>query len=237
VKCTNKRFTKRKRANPRKQVQTLSIPRGPTVETVYRFKRSIGFQMAVMSQAGFSTLNTVTNYGQGLGIAFSLNNVLFNGSVAGNFSTSVPNSSEFVALFDRYRIEGVDVRVIASQNVSNSVGVAVQMPICQIAKDYDDYTAPGSTNELLQRNDVTFHRFDKPFRASVRPKFTLVNSTATGTGPAVLGGDNFVDTTSDGQDCVWTGLKLWSESIATTNFQVVSCFMYFTVHYAFKTPR
>jgi hypothetical protein len=222
------------------------VPRAPTISTVYRIKRSSSVLLGVNSFAGFTNTTGSTVYGLGLGIAFSLGNTYFYGSTGSNFTSALPNVSELVALFDRFKIERVKVKIVPSFNVLGAQVTAVgtvigaALPIVQEAVDYDDANAPTSSGDLLQRTDTTIVRFDSTRTRTVKPKASLSASLGAGsTGVAVQSvGQNWIDTTAAGQDTIHYGLKYWSESMASTpGYQSGYLMVYVEYDLAFSVPR
>lgn len=223
------------------------VPRNKiTTDTVHRFRRSVNFLCGVNSYAGFTDISGSTVLGPGLGIGVSLLKVFFTGNSL-TTSSDVPSVTEFVSLFDRFRIRAVNVRIVPSFNnqdtTSNAAGTApaVGLPIIQMARDYDDINAPSATTDLLQRTDFRAVRMDQVRKIAVQPMYSMsaANDAATGgTSPAVLGRRNFLDTTGDGQNTLWCGIKLFSETLTAAPGKQLGLLMFYVdIEYEFKTPR
>jgi len=75
-------------------------------------------------------------------------------NIAGPFSYSVPNSSEFTALFDQYRIATATVKLVYSNNVSTTAAATTFLPLLYVCEDRDDGNPPTSLGELLQRPET-----------------------------------------------------------------------------------
>lgn len=226
--------------------QQRSMPRSLSIATQYRFKRTSSTLLGINGAAGFTNNVGSTVYGLGLGIAFSLGNTYFYGSTGSNFSQAVPNVSEFVALFDRFKIDKVTVRIVPSINFSQSqttaVGTAIGggLPIVQEAKDYDDATAPTSSSDLLQRTDVKIVRFDQERSVTVKPRASMVSALGAGGSAAATQSpaEVWYDTTTSGQDTVMYGLKYWSEALLTgAGFQTGYLMVYVEYDLVFSVPR
>jgi hypothetical protein len=238
-------MSKKNNAKRTKRQGSSRVPRALTTNTIYRFSRTANTLIGVNSFAGFTNTTGSTVYGLGLGIGFSLGTTYFYGSTGSNFTATLPNVSEMVALFDRFKIERVTVRIVPSFNVLGAqvtaVGTAIgaAIPICQEAVDFDDANAPTSTGDLLQRNDLKIFRFDKERVRTLRPRASMAVSLGAGsTGVAAQSTDNWIDTTAAGQDAIHYGLKYWTESMATTpGYQTGYLMVYVDYDLAFSVPR
>lgn len=63
----------------------------------------------------------------------------------------LPNYTEFTTLFDSYRINYVSVKFVSGINTANTpVSTQYTLPQIYLYRDYDDASAPGSLNEVLQ---------------------------------------------------------------------------------------
>lgn len=89
---------------------------------------------------------------------------------AANFSAGydfqlvyLPNSAEFSALFDAYRIWKVEVTFIPKYNTSDFAtgGAGFGLPTIYIAEDRNDVTTPASISELMEYQSCIARRFDK----------------------------------------------------------------------------
>lgn len=98
---------------------------------------------------------------------------------------NVPNSGEFTALFDQYKINGVKVVFMPRAN-SSEVGTNQGLIKFFSAIDYDDNTAPTSINDLLQYENMKCTNTSKDHKRYLRPKIAreIYNSvTTTAYGP------------------------------------------------------
>jgi len=203
------------------------------------------FTTGVNAFKGLTDVTGATTIGQGVGIGVSLNNVVISGSY--NITVATPSVSEFVALFDRFRITKFQVKIVPSINVQQTFAVPIGtapntgLPIMQSARDYDDINPPTLSTDLLQRSDVAIHRLDREAVFNLRPMYSIVgaNDAVTGgTSAGILGRNDFLDTTTAGQNVIWQGLKLWFEALTSSpgvNQGVLV--WYFDMEYEFKTPR
>lgn len=84
----------------------------------------------------------------------------------------VPNSAEFTALFDAYRINKVVVKFMptGTQVLVNSASNPEEAPICHAVIDYNDANAPTSADELRQYANVRTFPINKPQTFVFRPR-------------------------------------------------------------------
>lgn len=99
--------------------------------------------------------------GVGLAYVFTLN--------------SLPNSSDFVNLFDSYAIDRIDIALLAGTAVLQVYG----------APDYDDSVAPVGVADLIERQNVMVRSLNvaatQQFRASIVPRVHMPSAFGTGT--------------------------------------------------------
>lgn len=107
----------------------LRMYQSPRQPNVYRFRRTTSFDAAVNPNSGFSSV------GFDMTIMPTLANLNTNVSGTVFISPSLPNASEFVNLFDRYRIRKVTIQLFFSQNLSNTP--AAPVPLIHIVNDYN----------------------------------------------------------------------------------------------------
>lgn len=122
-----------------------------------------------VTNAPFMTLATNAAAGAyyfSFGVAFQLNDL--------------PDYNEFTSLFDRYKVLGVQMKVIPMSNVAtaNTPGAAYQgiNGVLHTVTDYDDATTPGITEtsvKLLQEYEsyrVTSLARTRPIKKYIRPR-------------------------------------------------------------------
>jgi len=89
------------------------------------------------------------------------------------YNDALPNSSEYVNLFDQYRVRGVSVRIDYDTNMFSNSGVAYSPPLCLFVLDHDDPN-DAAVADLLQFPQVITHAFTeggyKPFIATFNPR-------------------------------------------------------------------
>lgn len=69
------------------------------------------------------------------------------------FLSDLPVSSDFINLFDQYRIVGVDLHCCPRANI-NSTTDGTRYSIFHYAKDFTDVTAPASNQDIYQYSDA-----------------------------------------------------------------------------------
>jgi hypothetical protein len=114
--------------------------------------------------------------------------------------SDLPDYSEFVNLFDAYRITKVELRLIPECNAAsyppgNSAAI---IPNIYMAEDRNDDTAWSSINSALQMEDLVVTRMDKEMSFTIRPKCALAAYSTAFTSYTQLGPDVdiWVDTNS-----------------------------------------
>lgn len=89
----------------------------------------------------------------------------------------LPNSAEFSALFDVYKIWKVDVMFIPKYNTSDfsTGGAGFGLPTIYITEDRNDAVLPASVAELQEYNSCIARRFDKPITYTCWPTLSQSN--------------------------------------------------------------
>lgn len=126
-------------------------------QIVHRFKRAVFYSGSI---SGSTILDT---FG---GVRFRL--------------VDVPNVTEFTNLFDQYKIDGVKIHFLPRGNTAE-VGTNQGIVKFFSAIDYDDITAPGSINDILQYENVKTTRSTQDHSRYIKPKVAgLAYQTAVG---------------------------------------------------------
>lgn len=104
-------------------------------------------------------------------------------SFAGAYSFQLdflPQSGEFTALFDCYKIWKVDCTFVPKYNTSDFAtgGAGFGFPCIYLAEDRTTGGAPASINELMQYNTCVSRRFDKPITYTCWPQ--IIQTAAGG---------------------------------------------------------
>lgn len=141
----------------------------------------------------------------------------------------LPNSAEYSALFDIYKIWKVEVQFHPKYNTSDFAtgGAGFGLPTMYIAEDRNDSVAPGTVAELMEYHGCIARRFDKPITYTCWP--TL--STQGTVGGAIIDGrqkDLWVKSTS--RDVSYNGIK-WALDlpIGLETFRMDVVFKYFVM--------
>lgn len=92
------------------------------------------------------------------------------GALSFNLS-QLPNYTEFTALFDQYRINKIKVTMYPHADNSQTPVNATNdfIPLIAFCTDTDDSTAPASVDELNQRSNVRYTKFNKPISIWIKP--------------------------------------------------------------------
>lgn len=157
---------KRKSAPKRRLIRRKRLARRvPRSAKVHNFKRTVYLSGAV---AGSTLLDVFGRSG------FSLANVT--------------NYTEFTALFDMYRINGVKVRFMPRAN-SSEAGTNQGLVKFFTVVDYDDVSVPTSISQLLQYENVKITNTARDHTRYFKPKIAAqVFQNAVGTGYAPRSG-------------------------------------------------
>lgn len=104
---------------------------------IYTFKRQIQQSCLVNQSGGFFG----AGYDMCIAPAFGSCDFRINGVLI--FAASLPNATEFTALFDQYRIRKINVRVIFSQNSADVNTPTLSLPVIH---QMNDYNSTGNMN-------------------------------------------------------------------------------------------
>jgi len=160
----------------------------PSYSAPYKFSRS--FSLGDLPKSASD---------QGYAFPFSLN--------------QVPAATEFTALFDKYRITGVDLTFsyyfITTQSPASPGGASQIWPILNLYMDDDDAIIPTTKGEVEQRMSVqrvAFAPTRQTISVSLKPRF--VQSRA-GTSANLAPSGTWVDMSTPGVQHY--GVKLWAD--------------------------
>jgi hypothetical protein len=131
-----------------------TLQRVPTcVKTVYPMRRSWTQQIPYNPGAGgwaSSSYNFQINF------AASVSNINLGG--VGTYAPTTPNSSEFAAIFDQYRIKRVTVRMDWDLDSFSYTNLAQVAPLLFVVADYDS-SVDAAVNDLMQYPGLINHSF------------------------------------------------------------------------------
>lgn len=83
--------------------------------------------------------------------------------------SNIPNVTEFSVLFDHYRIWKAELRFVPFNNNAEVANTSI-LPEMKYYVDTDDYNAPSTLNEILERQDVKSVYLDKIRTITLYPK-------------------------------------------------------------------
>lgn len=92
--------------------------------------------------------------------------------------SDLPSYTEFTALFDQYRIVGVDMHFIPHQNTCPVTSANATTTNILIAPDYDDATAVNLA-ALLQKAGLKIYNFNKEFHFFLKPMIAAAAYSGT----------------------------------------------------------
>lgn len=107
------------------------------------------------------------------------NRYWFAGSFAFNMIQTL-QWNQVNTLFDRYKINGIKIKVIPQNNVNDPYNTSV-LPVMRMVYDYDDNGVP-AVGDVWSRRGVE-RRLDKPFSVYLKPKTLGLIFTGTGQTP------------------------------------------------------
>jgi len=226
---------KRTRGTIRAVARTQRIPRlmGLKGDKLYRFSRKTSTVYTVSPSQGLG-INGVFNYGSGL--SFNLANVIILGQ---NAAPVVPNSDEFRALFEFWRID----KIVMTMHYSHVAGGgqsaasnAAQNPMLYLCPDYTDAAAPANLGTMQQKTDCKCVQLvaGKPYKFAFTPK------PAT----AVFQNGAFSGYSADSRNSLWLstqypaienyGLKIWFQPVDLTAAFSGNILADIEYHFSFK---
>jgi len=203
------------------------------------------------NNGGFKVDNTVTS-GTTMAWVFTLTGVSMTvysstGGVLTSTSWIVPSAAEFVALFDNFRIDKIDVTATFNKNVStvnpdpNGISGLPNINF-YIDQDDNDYV---SLEQILQREDMRIWNLDQSrMEFSFKPKMNFLVSNTTGTasvGIAQLSPSNpFLDSVAS-QNAPHFGLKMVMDNPTGSTILLDSVLgqlsFNFKYHFSFKNVK
>lgn len=153
----------------------------------------------------------------------------------GHFSfrlQDIPNYSEFVALFDNFRIDKVMLLFMPNATDITTSSTALTAGRLITAIDYDDASNWSSINDGLQYESCLIKEFDQTFTRFLKPCYTVpVNNTAGTTGIKLS--NDWVDCGTP--DVIWYGVKYCIPQ--TTTNQVPSWRVFARFYLSFQQTR
>lgn len=151
--------------------------------------------------------------------------------------SSIPAFTDFVSLFDRYKIVGVKLTFMY-QTTDFPAGGAPVAPTMLYAADYDDAAAPAylslRTKQNVKQKILTGN---KPFSIYLRPKKQI--GTSSGDVGAVNAStiDSKSWTNMQDQDVNYFGFKFWLNNVYSTTSTNTQLEIRPTYYFAMKDPQ
>lgn len=101
--------------------------------SLHQFRRAVRRQVYWNPVAGLDGTATTT-----MQLSFSPGATDFRFGGVSVYTDALPNSAEFSALFDQYRVKDIMIRIDYGNNVWDNSGVSYGTPLVQYVADYDD---------------------------------------------------------------------------------------------------
>lgn len=191
---------------------------------VHSFKRLVSFGTVTASQSPATGTIPVRT-----AISFPLN--------------LVPNSTEYTALYDQYRINAISFRAVpkASQFQGGTSGSANPLGYGQVISviDYDDSTTPVTKDSLMEYGSVKFTRSSSMHKRYFKPKIlqrAQINAVTDGNVSAKA---TWIDTLNP--DVQHYGIKLFIDAPTVPNVATdsssISYDLYAVYYMTFKNTR
>lgn len=150
-------------AAPPQQLTKWPVSRNPVLPITRALRRKIAADAVNIDGLGAQTMQ----------FTFSPGATDFRFGGTSIYSDALPNSTEFSALFDQYRIKNVIFRLDVPANYASSGANAAPLvyPLIHYVLDYDDYTN-ADINALLQYPQYQVHNFAKDGYTPLMIKFS-----------------------------------------------------------------
>jgi len=185
-------------------------------DLVHTFVRS-GFTNGALKLGGGGTGNF---YDFDFGLNFQLGGAVQNTSGPGIMLNIGVPTTDFVTLFDTYKIASVSVTFIPRFNVAfsdSSNAALAATPQLHWAVDYDDSTA-APLSSLIQYNNYKMTNLAKPFTITLKPRVAIQTYQSGVTTGYTTKGNQWVDMNSGGVEHY--GLKGVFRFLDTTDPQL-----------------
>lgn len=206
-------FRPRRTRKPRKSMRKTRRRAAP-IRNLYRYKRYVQ-DTVLINQPGVGLDwegKPGTNWK--LGTIAPDDNGLY--QVGGQMTfqlDDVIQYTEFVQLYDRYKIDKVELTIMPLVNTSYTAQQTSgnqqsgTLPTMYYAVDYDDDSIPSSSIAVLQKSDAKVKRLADPFKITIRPKIATVVNAEGGNVVAGVSKPMFLNCTED--EVNFRGLKFY----------------------------
>lgn len=149
--------------------------------------------------------------------------------------SQVPNSSEFTTLFDRYRINKIDIRLVYAGIPTSLAGGFSTHPTVWAYMDDDDAIIPASKTAVLERQSVrpfTYSDSKTVVSYSIAPRWLLDGTNKTSLAPRSMWIDMSTPSVSH------YGIKFWVDDYNTTLLHAgMEISMTATIHFECQCVR
>jgi len=144
----------------------------------------------------------------------------------------IPDYTQFTSVFDQYRFNSVDVRVLP---ITTAIppAAAVSTSVIWVAVDYDDSATPASVSSVQNYSNVSFATPGRSITFSLRPKFLTTIQTNGGTSVNAGMGAGWINCSQP--SIPHFGVKVAVTQCASTNVNV--WYMVFRYHVSFRSSR
>lgn len=135
--------------------------------------------------------------------------------------SDMPNSAEFSALFDSYRMTHCQLKFYLTVDPAAQASASAIFPRLFWAEDQNDTGTPASLNELRERSNLKVRVMTpyKPVVVNVKPN-TLCTTRVSGVGDvSTIQRKAWLNTTALGAD--YMGLKYAIDNLTNTNYSVI----------------
>lgn len=152
--------------------------------------------------------------------------------------SNVLQYGDLVALYDRYKISGIKVRIIPLSNVASVNGQGL-IPTMVYNVDYDDSLTPTSDTDVRVKAGAREVRLDKPRTIYIKPKIAdAILGASAGTAYSVPKNAPYINMSY--ADVPHFGLKMYFRDVnlMASGSSINTCFRFETTYYiACKDPQ
>jgi len=193
----------------------------PSSGRTVTFWRKAQVSLQLNQSTGFSGLgNFNVNWGISLGRIFGF----LGGTLT--YGVTIPNASEFQALFDYYMIRSTKLQMFFSKtNNDQSSGATLGMPMLLIANDFDDIAEVMTLSSMNERVGVRHVQFDatntnginhyiKPKPTNVMVQTDISTGAQSSSSSGVVFGSQWLDIASS--NIVHNGIKVFYDNQGLT---------------------
>lgn len=201
---------------------------------VHRFKR-LGFVATVQNSTVAGALNIVDN--NTILVPPAPANVVadtygyqFPVSMQFQLNKAIDNN-DFTQLYDRYRIDGVKIKITPLQNVSTAGGTGLLPMVCY-TQDFDDSALAGSYEDVARKGYAKTKTLSRPVSIFIRPKVSqeIYSGNLVAPGYSVVK-PMWLDCNSN--TIPHYGLKMWfrNTQLPANATGALQCFRFETIYY------